>query len=364
MANIVTNAWDMIARSRTALAKQDEKTTDNDLRNTSIFLGGLAIVGVAALMAWAGRTQAFAFGLLVMGGAGLVGGILGLLFGIPKSVSDPASVPPATVRSSDAAFSSGIDAEQRSRYTVNTNLEQISDWLTKIIVGVGLTQIATIRDHLEKLAGYFGKGFVTGTPPTASVAEPVVAAAIILYGATGGFLAGYLFTRIFLPGAFDRVDNELKKRNRELRTKITEVRESTEAAGRMQGEIYGDLYRYKEEGFRDAIRKIESLLESPENRRNPALWAYLAAAHGQAYRWELGKGPAAGPEKEQILKHHRDQAFNAVKTALLLGDDWKPILQLMWDKQHPVKVKEELGKEEDDLEVFYDDKAFKDILGG
>ncbi len=45
------------------------------------------------------------------------------------------------------------------------------------------------------------------------------------------------------------------------------------------------------------------------------------------------------------------------------GDDWKPVLQLMWDKEHPTKTKEGLAKDEDDLEVFDEDKAFKDLLG-
>src|SRR5205085_11890184 len=31
--------------------------------------------------------------------------------------------------------------------SVNTNLEQISDWLTKILVGVGLTQFGSLRGN-------------------------------------------------------------------------------------------------------------------------------------------------------------------------------------------------------------------------
>jgi hypothetical protein len=367
MVKLVTNALHAIAAPHSPNAKTEEKTTGNDLRNTSIFLGGVAVVGLLALLIWAQGWSAFAFRLLIMGGAGLVGGVFGLLFGIPKSVSDPASVPQAPARSpnssseKNATADSEIDDGRRSGYTVNTNLEQISDWLTKIIVGVSLTQIPTIREQFHQMATYFGDGFISATQPTVGPAAPVAAAAIIVYGLTGGFLAGYLFTRIFLPGAFERVDQELRNRNRELKTKISEVRESTEAAGRTQGEIYSDLYRYTEKGFQDAIVKIEKLLASPENQRNPALWVYFAAAHGQAYRWANENLPAA--EKEQALRYHRDQALYAIQTALRLGNDWKPVLQMMWNKQHPIKAGGGRGKEEDDLEVFYDDIAFKELLG-
>ena len=79
--------------------------------------------------------------LLLLGGTALVGGVFSLLFGIPKSVSDPvmaSSLPASNVgtASTEATTSNTLPP----RYEVNTDLEQISDWLTKIMVGVGLTQ--------------------------------------------------------------------------------------------------------------------------------------------------------------------------------------------------------------------------------
>ena len=142
------------------------------------------------------------------------------------------------------------------------------------------------------------------------------AALIITYGLTAGFLAGYLLTRMFLPGAFVRADAALLQANTELKHKIAKQEEVAETAGRMQGEIYNDLYRYDQQGFRDAIVKLDSLLKSPIHMKNPALWVYLAAAHGQAYRWERdnNKGPAA--EKQKLLDQHRAAALDAVKKAL------------------------------------------------
>ena len=54
-----------------------------------------------------------------------------------------------------------------AEYRVNTNLEQISDWLTKILVGVGLVQLGAIIDSLGDLADFLGPALgndVTGPP--------------------------------------------------------------------------------------------------------------------------------------------------------------------------------------------------------
>jgi hypothetical protein len=293
--------------------KSKGATVDTDLRRTGLFLGSTALVGVAALGLWSFSradlwASTFALGLFLMGGAALVGGVVGLLFGIPKSVADPATTPaPAKVDPAAGDSETAQDTRARSSYAVNTNLEQISDWLTKIMVGVGLTQVGAIQTHFNALSSDFGKAFAV--PQGASDASPASAAALIItYGLTAGFLAGYLLTRMFLPGAFVRADAALLQANTELKQKIAKQEEVAETAGRMQGEIYNDLYRYDEQGFRDAIAKLDSLLKSPIHMKNPALWVYLAAAHGQAYRWENinNKGPT--DVKQRLLDQHRAAA--------------------------------------------------------
>ena len=325
---------------------QAPPTANSDLRNTTYFLSGLAAFGFVVVVIWgATRSHPFAViaqGLLLLGGAGLVGGVLGLLFGIPKSKSDPAATRPPATNSSEAAAD--------NRYAANTNLEQISDWLTKIIVGVSLTQVPTIRTEFVSAAEYFGKGLVASS--ATDVTAAAVAAAILIYGLSAGFLAGYLLTRIFLPGAFSRADQQLI----EAKEQLVEERRATARFGQIMTEVSKDLYRYDEKGFGSAITKLEGILVSDIARSNPALWAYLAAAHGQAYKWENANRPATDVGKAAVLKKHRDTAFEAVKKAIELSEDWKPILQTMWDKNQK-------GKEEDDLEVFYDDLDFKKIMG-
>src|SRR5688500_2738159 len=77
---------------------------------------------------------ALGIALLIGGAFFTAGGLIGFLFGIPKLLQNTALVP-----------------EEVSKKTVivhNDNLVQISDWLTKIIVGVGLTQLTNIPHYL------------------------------------------------------------------------------------------------------------------------------------------------------------------------------------------------------------------------
>src|SRR5215207_3296326 len=67
--------------------------------------------------------EIFAVGSIAFGAAFGVGALVGFLFGIPRRFQREGS---------DPALGGLV---------VNTNLEQISDWLTKIIVGVGLVEI-------------------------------------------------------------------------------------------------------------------------------------------------------------------------------------------------------------------------------
>ena len=83
---------------------------------------------------------------------------------------------------------------------VNTNLEQISDWLINIIVAFGLIELRNVPQHLNKLTLFIASGL--GTLPQSQV----LAIALVVYFFVIGFLSGYLMTRIYLAQAFSRAD--------------------------------------------------------------------------------------------------------------------------------------------------------------
>lgn len=93
---------------------------------SSIGIASMAFPATAKIInsGWAEGLTTMGVGLYLCGASTLVGGMIGFLFGVP--------------RKNLAAEANNNRLAGRS-YTPNTNLEHISDWLTKIIVGVGLT---------------------------------------------------------------------------------------------------------------------------------------------------------------------------------------------------------------------------------
>ncbi len=119
-----------------------------------------------------------------------IGGLLiGFLFGIPKVASAP---------------SAGNDNTSQPTHpilAVNTNLEQISDWLTKIIVGLGLVELHNIPPQVSK--------FVAATSSAYRASNDAAALAVAIYFPILGFTSGFIITRLYLSGLFARADIQL-----------------------------------------------------------------------------------------------------------------------------------------------------------
>ncbi len=146
--------------------------------------------------------------LAISGAAFLSGGLLGFLFGIPRSLQHDGSdnPPPSGELASTPGGSpqSATGSKVRVSFHGNSSLEQISDWLTKIIVGVGLTQIGSLPGAILSYADYVAPGL--GDFPSA----PVFSIAIATNFGVCGFLLVYLWARINLVPAFQRVELDTK----------------------------------------------------------------------------------------------------------------------------------------------------------
>ncbi|MFI6849905.1 hypothetical protein ACIBJD_35790 [Kitasatospora sp. NPDC050467] len=153
--------------------------------------GVLPGVGLLGLLLFSlGREhvwQALGGGLVVAGAAVVLGGALGFLFGVPR------------VRGG----AGGPGGEPHGSYVPNTNLEQVSDWLTKVLLGVGLTQLGSLGERLHQLG--------TALAPALGGGEGAVpfSAALVLYFLVSGFLAGWLVTRLTLPQVLSDADQAL-----------------------------------------------------------------------------------------------------------------------------------------------------------
>jgi CheY-like chemotaxis protein len=161
----------------------------------AICLGMLAIVGYGiqaeTIVEFASVS---ATGLLVGGASLAVGSLIGFLFGLPLTRQ--------AGRESSGTEGETQDDEKRpgTPYPPNTNLEQISDWLTKILVGVGLTQLGGIAGSLRGMGEDLAPAL--GSFPSSDM----FAVGILVYFLVCGFLVSFLWTRVNLPTLYAAVD--------------------------------------------------------------------------------------------------------------------------------------------------------------
>ena len=148
------------------------------------FLGGSVIFGfvVIAVRSRANGLEVAAACAILAGAAFFAGMLAGFMFGIPKTVQGRAD---RSLRRTAA----GTD------YQSNTNLEDISDWLTKILIGIGLVELREVPSLIDGVAGYWASSM--GTP-----APRAFAAGLLVYFGINGFFVGYLWTRLALVGDF------------------------------------------------------------------------------------------------------------------------------------------------------------------
>ncbi len=71
------------------------------------------------------------------------------LAGSPDSTSMQTTT--ARTAAGTSASSSSPTTASAAGYGANTNLEQVSDWLTKLLLGAGLTQLILVPSGLQRL---------------------------------------------------------------------------------------------------------------------------------------------------------------------------------------------------------------------
>lgn len=247
--------------TRTHNPEQEEegrRTHDNrrDLRLTALFFFAGGLGGVLTLILGRDSVGAGLDAALAALACQAVGAVVGFLFGIPRVLQgDVSPAAPA----GEAREEGGAAARPSVyRLQVNTNLEQISDWLTKIIVGVGLIELRRMPELLRRASGFLAHAI--GTGPDAQT----VAAILIVYFVSIGFLGGYLLTRLFLAAAFSRADQETQG----VRRVREETRQQLEMIGDLQSQVARILPEQPEEVVANAPTTVSRILwvdDQPQN---------------------------------------------------------------------------------------------------
>jgi len=101
-----------------------------------------------------------------------VGALIGFLFAVPRI---------------------NPEVKIRSRLIPNANVEAVSDWLTKILVGVGLVNFQSIGRFVDGLATQLSQDIGR---------THAYALGLIIYFWAVGVIQGYVLTRIFLTARF------------------------------------------------------------------------------------------------------------------------------------------------------------------
>ena len=148
-------------------------------------VGGTAWVAVYAFSTLGPHSTYLGVGVLTSLAAFVAGCFVGFLFGIPRAVSSGELRQNQSAAS--AAGSSGLGA--------STNLAEVSDWLTKLVLGAGLVELTRLGGPVGRLIDDIAAGLHSSGASAASVqAAKVMAGAIIFGYLIMGLLNGYIVT--------------------------------------------------------------------------------------------------------------------------------------------------------------------------
>ena len=177
-------------------------------------------IGFATIYAHGGnRTVAIA----AFGAALAVGGVLGFLFGVPspskaavqtvnagsvainagsgsKAVGGNVTMPDAADAAPEATTPEPPAAPQPSTPNIS-NLEQVADWVTKLLLGGGLTQMQRIPPTVWRWARLVALGIEPCDSGTCMAQQQAFAGGLLVYAFILGFFGGFLITKLQLGTA-------------------------------------------------------------------------------------------------------------------------------------------------------------------
>jgi hypothetical protein len=155
----------------------------------------LSISAGFAVLLWLGMpAPGYLWALACLG----AGSLLGIVFGIPRSASQPP----------EGGQVGAPDLQ------ANTNMEQISDWLTKLLVGAGLVELKNLPQAIDLAAQYIAPA-IESKSPISPQALNSIAAAILIYFSVEGFIGGYIFTRVYFVIVLHMTEERLRERRRD-----------------------------------------------------------------------------------------------------------------------------------------------------
>jgi uncharacterized membrane-anchored protein YhcB (DUF1043 family) len=165
---------------------------DPAIRNTLLIgslIGFFGLFGYAFNVPLVG-TRLFFIGFLLAITTFVSGSFIGTLFGMPKR---------------------NTAEDTNSTYTLNNSLVEISEWLTKIIVGLGLVNLKQLPGQLMSIGE-----FVSQATGGKGLGVTVYVNSIVVYFGVFGVFIGYNYMRLVLSQKYKTVDDSMVKIKKEL----------------------------------------------------------------------------------------------------------------------------------------------------
>ena len=168
-----------------------------DEHNVPWWIGwAIALMPAAFAVAWgvaARSAQAMLIEAAVCTAALAAGMLIGFLFGVPRT-------------STEAGEKAAQTSEQAGaiQHRPSNSLEQVSDWLTKILFGVGLVEVRQLADALARM----GRFISLQLNDEGAGASVIAQAGVIASATTGGLLTTFLIRANETPKHHDEKTND------------------------------------------------------------------------------------------------------------------------------------------------------------
>lgn len=331
------------------------------LRPLTFIFALLLFVLILAILSsqWSGLTALIGFGVTILLAACVLGAFLGFLFAMPRVLTSAGN------GADPAQDFDGTTTGQRLLRT-NTNLERISDWLTTLLVGAGLTQLARAGEALEAFRLFVARGVRSANLPGTLL--PGIAPLLLVAGFVLGFLFMYLYTRIEITRVFVLVEYELGLDRDAQRAiagaSLSIVRQSSDPATAAAidknpppvlspGSVSIDdgldvMFNllYRPEGYKRVITLSDQIANTAAAQRAD-YWFYRAAAFGQQLDACDAAGDQTGAEKA------RTKAMEAAERAVRIDPGYRNRLWMISNPNGP----------DNDLAKLREDPDFMALTG-
>jgi hypothetical protein len=194
-----------------------------------VLLVGVAVLSVGVTVSAGSRPAAGAIGagvtmFLLFTASAAIGAALGFLFGLPRArFTDELSAAAGSIGATGGAPAAPLHPS--AHYLANSNLIKVSDWLTTIVIGLGLVNLGGLLPALRTLAT------ALKDPLGGAAYAGAIGISVMVVGVLAGFVLVYVFTTIRIRQLLEDAEDQWDLAPDLRRTTLAEARNKISATG-------------------------------------------------------------------------------------------------------------------------------------